>query len=52
MIQTMVKIIRSIKKYTISLPSSLPDGNVGPTKDANNYTGGDSTIPGLLKKKN
>ena len=38
------------QKYTISLPSSLPDGNVGPTKDANNYTGGDSTIPGLLKK--
>ena len=34
------------QKYTIS----LPDGNVGPTKDANNYTGGDSTIPGLLKK--
>ena len=38
------------QKYTISLPSSLPDSNVGPTKDANNYTGGDSTIPGLLKK--
>ena len=38
------------QKYTISLPSSLPDGNVCPTKDANNYTGGDSTIPGLLKK--
>ena len=38
------------RKYTISLPSSSPDGNVGPTKDANNYTGGDSTIPGLLKK--
>ena len=34
------------QKYTIS----LPDSNVGPTKDANNYTGGDSTIPGLLKK--
>ena len=38
------------QKYTISLPSSLPDSNVGPTKDANNYTGGNSTIPGLLKK--
>ena len=38
------------QKYTISLPSSLPDSNVGPTKDANNYTEGDSTIPGLLKK--
>lgn len=38
------------QKYTISLPSSLPDSNVGPTKNANNYTGGDSTIPGLLKK--
>lgn len=38
------------QKYTISLPSSLPDSSVGPTKDANNYTGGDSTIPGLLKK--
>ena len=34
------------QKYTIS----LPDSNVGPTKDANNYTRGDSTIPGLLKK--
>ena len=29
---------------------SLPDSNVGPTKDANCYTGGDSTIPGLLKE--
>lgn len=38
------------QKYQISLPSSSPDSNVGPTKDANNYTGGDSTIPGLLKK--
>lgn len=38
------------QKYKISLPSRLPDSNVGPTKDANNYTGGDSTIPGLLKK--
>ena len=38
------------QKYTISLPSRLPDSNVGPTKDANNYTGGDSTIPGLLKE--
>ena len=28
---------------------SLPDSN-GNTKDANCYTGGDSTIPGLLKK--
>ena len=38
------------QKYKISLPSRLPDSNVGPTKDANNYTGGESTIPGLLKK--
>ena len=40
----------SIESIQISLPSSLPDSNVGPTKDANNYTGGDSTIPGLLKE--
>ena len=32
------------------MPSRLPDSNVGPTKDANGYTGGDSTIPGLLKE--
>lgn len=38
------------QKYKISLPSRLPDSNVGPTKDANNYTGGESTIPGLLKE--
>ena len=37
------------QKYTISLPSSLPDSNVGPTKDANCWTGSDSTIPKLLK---
>lgn len=38
------------QKYKIYLPSRLPDSNVGPTKDANGYTGGDSTIPGLLKE--
>ena len=38
------------QKYKISLPSRLPDSNVGPTKDANNYTGGENTIPGLLKE--
>lgn len=38
------------QKYKIYLPTRLPDGNVGPTKDANGYTGGDSTIPGLLKE--
>lgn len=38
------------QKYRIYLPTRLPDGNVGPTKDANGYTGGDSTIPGLLKE--
>lgn len=37
------------RKYQISLPSRLPDGNVGPTKDANCWTGSDSTIPKLLK---
>ncbi len=37
------------QKYKISLPSRLPDGNVGPTKDANCWTGNDSTIPKLLK---
>ena len=37
------------QKYKISLPSRLPDGNVGPTKDANCWTGSDSTIPKLLK---
>ncbi|MGO5082825.1 DUF7604 domain-containing protein [Oliverpabstia intestinalis] len=34
------------QKYKIS----LPDSNGDPTKDANSYTGGDSTIPGLLKE--
>lgn len=38
------------QKYKISLPIRLPDGNVGPTKDANCYTGGSSTIPGLLRE--
>lgn len=38
------------QKYKIYLPTRSPDGNVGPTKDANGYTGGDSTIPGLLKE--
>lgn len=38
------------QKYKIYLPTRLRDGNVGPTKDANGYTGGDSTIPGLLKE--
>lgn len=38
------------QKYKISLPIRLPDGNVGPTKDANCYTGGSSTIPGLLSE--
>lgn len=38
------------QKYKISLPSRSPDSNVGPTKDANNYTGGKNTIPGLLKE--
>lgn len=38
------------QKYEIYLPTRSPDGNVGPTKDANGYTGGDSTIPGLLKE--
>lgn len=33
------------QQYQISLPDSK-----GNTKDANRYTGGDSTIPGLLKK--
>lgn len=33
------------QKYKISLPDSKGD-----TKDANCYTGGDSTIPGLLKE--
>ena len=33
------------QQYKISLPDSK-----GNTKDANCYTGGDSTIPGLLKK--
>lgn len=33
------------QQYKISLPDSK-----GNTKDANRYTGGDSTIPGLLKK--
>lgn len=37
------------QKYKISLPSRLPDGNVGPNKDANCWTGNDSTIPKLLK---
>lgn len=37
------------QKYKISLPSRLPNGNVGPTKDANCWTGSDSTIPKLLK---
>lgn len=37
------------QKYKISLPSRLPNGNVGPTKDANCWTGNDSTIPKLLK---
>ena len=37
------------QKYKISLPSRLPDGNVGPTKDANCWTRNDSTIPKLLK---
>ena len=35
------------QKYKISLPDSK-----GNTKDANCYTGGDSTIPGLLKEIN
>lgn len=38
------------QKYEIYLPTRSPDGNVGQTKDANGYTGGDSTIPGLLKE--
>lgn len=38
------------QKYKIYLPTRLQNGNVGPTTDANSYTGGDSTIPGLLKE--
>lgn len=36
---------KEYQKYKISLPDSK-----GNTKDANCYTGGDSTIPGLLKE--